>query len=266
MRPGAVSARQAGRVARVSLRDRGAVHRGVRGGSGARAADGSRVGAPGVAPVRRPAEPRAPARGTPGSVRGPSCRGNRRERALHSGSLAPVLPGARSPSRPVASGGSGVRYVAVEPSAEAIADGEARFPAIEFRRGLLGDLPLADGETFDLVIASFVLHWVDRRNLLRAAAEIDRATADGGTVAVADFLPDRPARVLYHHLPEGGMYTFKQDYAALFAAAGTYRIAGRWTFDHTTHEFRANGLPSDRCAVTLLVKNLTGLYEDRGQP
>ena len=157
-------------------------------------------------------------------------------------------------------------YVAVEPSAEAIADGAARFPAIEFRRGLLGDLPLADGETFDLVIASFVLHWVDRRNLLRAAAEIDRATADGGTVAVADFLPDRPARVPYHHLPEGGMYTFKQDYAALFAAAGTYRIAGRWTFDHTTHEFRANGLPGDRCAVTLLVKSLTGLYEDRGQP
>lgn len=158
------------------------------------------------------------------------------------------------------------RFVAVEPSAEAIADGETRFPRVEFRRGLLTDLPLMSDEAFDLVIASFVLHWVDRRNLLRAAAEIDRATADRGTVAVADFLPDRPARVPYHHLPEGGLYTFKQDYAALFAAVGTYRIAGRWTFDHATHEFRADAPPADRCAVTLLVKSLTGLYEDRRQP
>jgi SAM-dependent methyltransferase len=157
-------------------------------------------------------------------------------------------------------------YVAVEPSAQAIADGEARFPAVEFRRGLLTDLPLVGSETFDLVIASFVLHWVDRCNLLRAAAEIDRATVDGGTIAIADFLPDRPTRVPYHHLPAGGMYTFKQDYAALFAAAGTYRVAGRLPFDHATHEFRPEVSSGDRCAVTLLVKSLTGLYEDRRQP
>jgi len=54
--------------------------------------------------------------------------------------------------------------------------------------------------------------------------------------------------------------------APLFGAAGTYRIAGRLTFDHATDEFRADRSPGDRGAVTLLVKRLTGLYEDRRQP
>lgn len=158
------------------------------------------------------------------------------------------------------------RLVAVEPSGEAIAEGRVRFPGVEFRQGVLTNLPIAESELFDLVIVSFVLHWVDRRTLFRSVAEIDRAVADGGMIAIADFSPDRPARVPYHHLPDARMYTFKQDYAAMFVASATYRAMAWFTFDHASHDLRVDVPTSDRCAVVLLAKSLADYYEEREQP
>ena len=147
---------------------------------------------------------------------------------------------------------TGARAVAVEPSPKAIEDGRARFPHVEFRQGQARDLPVT--ETFELVIVHFVLHWIDRRNLLTCVAEIDRAVADGGYLIIGDFHPWHPARNKYHHLPDSDVMTYKQDYAQIFLATELY---------HPVVMLTGYGLALDpavaddrRTGVTLLRKRL----------
>src|SRR5437764_480231 len=64
---------------------------------------------------------------------------------------------------------TGCRAVAVEPSGRAVADGRRRFPGVRFEQRLAHELfDFKDGE-FDLAVASFVLHWVERSRLLETA-------------------------------------------------------------------------------------------------
>src|SRR5690349_313588 len=58
------------------------------------------------------------------------------------------------------------RFVGVDASQQAIADGQQNFPGLELYQGSLTDVPLQ--EQFDLVIVHFVLHWIDRQNLAKA--------------------------------------------------------------------------------------------------
>ncbi len=122
------------------------------------------------------------------------------------------------------------RWAGVDASAEAIAEGASRYEGLELVQGLLSAIPL-EGE-FDLVVVNFVLHWIDRRTHVRSLAEIDRLVADGGWLVLGDFAPDYPQRRAYHHLPEAEVYTYKQDYASVFEALGTYRQVARVTYDH----------------------------------
>mgnify|MGYP001081664890 CR=1 FL=1 len=85
---------------------------------------------------------------------------------------------------------------------------------------------------FRLAILSFVLHWVDREALLRVAAEVDALVEDGGYLIVSDFLPDCPTKVPYHHAKGAEIFTYKQDYAALFEATCVYRRVSGIVFDH----------------------------------
>jgi SAM-dependent methyltransferase len=154
----------------------------------------------------------------------------------------------------------GCAGVGVDPSLKAIRVGRKQFPDIRFRRGTLDSLPIAAGETYDLVIVHYVLHWVSRPALLKALAEIDRTIAEGGYIVLADFLPDRPTRVTYHHLPKGQVYTYKLDYAQVFLATGLYRMVRRCVFDHYTHQ-PGHAIPERRRAVcTLLQKSNTAYY------
>lgn len=155
------------------------------------------------------------------------------------------------------------RLVGVDASADAVADGSARYPGLSLLQGGLADVPLQ--EQFDLTIVFFVLHWIDRSNLARCIAEIDRVTRDGALLVLGDFLPDYPQRRPYHHrLPEERMFTYKQDYAKIFEAMGTYREIARSTFDHEHPgdqiKMAASG---SRCVCTVLQKSLTGFY---GEP
>jgi SAM-dependent methyltransferase len=115
----------------------------------------------------------------------------------------------------------GAQTVAVEPSEEAIRDGRQRYPQVEFVRGRADATGLQ--QPFDLVIVNFVFHWVDRALLLRSVAEVDCLLVDGGFLVIGDFYPMIRARVPYHHLPGHGVFTYKQDYAAIFLASGLYR-------------------------------------------
>src|SRR5438874_2419417 len=65
----------------------------------------------------------------------------------------------------------GAECVGIEPSAQAIDCGERLYPFIEFKRALASDIPISQRQ-FDLVIVHFVLHWVDREELMQAVSEI----------------------------------------------------------------------------------------------
>lgn len=151
------------------------------------------------------------------------------------------------------------RIVGVDASEEAIRAGQRDYPHLELRRGLLQRLPV-EGE-FDLVIVNFVLHWVDRRNLAASVAEVDRTVKDGGILLVGDFLPDSPHRRCYHHRPGEELYTFKQNYAQIFVALGTYRELSRVTYDHDRPERPSQSCSTDSRAVCVtLQKSLMGFY------
>ena len=149
---------------------------------------------------------------------------------------------------------SGCRTTAVEISEDAIRDGRERYPEIEFLSGLTSDLPVESGRQFDLVIVSFVLHWVDRSTLLRSVAEIDRVVRPLGHLVIADFLPRAPERVDYHHLPGAGVWTYKQDYAEIFLVTRLYERAALLTYEADNWAWAVDVDPAHRCAVSVLRK------------
>lgn len=152
------------------------------------------------------------------------------------------------------------RMVGVDASAEAVADGHARYPGLALRQGGLAEVPLQ--EQFDLTIVNFVLHWIDRSTLARCVAEIDRVTRDGGLLVLGDFLPDYPQRRAYHHRsPEERVFTYKQDYARIFEAMGTWREIARVTFDHgNVGDQIKTAASGSRSVCSVLQKSLTGFY------
>jgi ubiquinone/menaquinone biosynthesis C-methylase UbiE len=159
---------------------------------------------------------------------------------------------------------TGATVIAVEPSAAAIEDGKGRYPRVRFVQGVAGELPLPTNSA-DLVLVSFVLHWLDRSRLLAAVAEIDRILRDGGHLLLSDFLPEVPTRVAYHHRPEAGAWTYKQDYAQLFLAGGLYSEVERVVIDHRSGQPAEPGLdPKERGFISLLRKDLQAPYAADG--
>lgn len=147
------------------------------------------------------------------------------------------------------------RCTALDPSRKALADGRVRYPNIMFKRGVASALPFKDNE-FNLIIISFVFHWIDRSRLLRSISEADRVLKQGGYLLVMDFLPDKPEKVPYHHLSLGKVFTYKCDYAGLFTASGLYQHISRVIFDHSDRKEKRVIPPSEKAACTLLRKDL----------
>jgi SAM-dependent methyltransferase len=154
----------------------------------------------------------------------------------------------------------GARGTAIEPSAAAVEDARARFPDIKVERGLSHELPT--DETYDLVIISAVFHWVDRSLLLATVAEIDRVLDDGGYLVVADFFPHSPMKNAYEHVDSERMYTYKQDYSAVFRASGVYLPVGSALSEHGGTRSPAPA-ENDRWGVWLLRKDLDQAYAER---
>ena len=146
----------------------------------------------------------------------------------------------------------GATTVAVEPSSQAIGDGQSRFPGVRFIRGLAHQVPLA--ESFDMVIVNFVFHWIDRCNLLTTVAEIDRLLCDGGFLIIGDFLPSNFVRTRYQHIVDADVYTYKQDYASIFQASGLYRVVSLLTGDHSSKALNSEVGEQERIGTWLLRK------------
>jgi SAM-dependent methyltransferase len=158
----------------------------------------------------------------------------------------------------------GARTTAVELSQDAIRDGQAKFPMVDFICGPAHAIPLA--AAFDLVIVNFVLHWVDRSLLLRTIAEVDRLLGDGGFLVIGDFSPVNFLEVPYHHLTDESVSTFKQNYAAPFLASGIYHAVGLLTANHSAKGLGAAVGECERTGVWLLQKKLTAHYAPGGRP
>lgn len=158
----------------------------------------------------------------------------------------------------------GCEVVALEPSGEAIAAGRSAYPEVRFVQGSGCELPR--GESFDLVLVNSVFHWVDRSTLLRSCAEIDRVLADGGYLLIGDFYPANAVKVRYHHRQDVEVYTYKQDYAAIFLATGLYLRVALLSFDHAGRALRGDVAEEERFAVSLLRKQAGGLAAERPLP
>jgi SAM-dependent methyltransferase len=157
-----------------------------------------------------------------------------------------------------------VRVVGCEPSGEAIAEGRKEYPAVEFVQGTAAAVPL--NESFELVILNFVFHWIDRSNLLRSVAEVDRLVADGGLLLIGDFFPAARLKVRYHHRTDVEMHTYKQNYATVFLASGQYQPVCLLTAGHATRELQAGVSEDDRISVWLLRKSPREAYAEREIP
>jgi SAM-dependent methyltransferase len=123
----------------------------------------------------------------------------------------------------------GSEAVAVEPSGSARREGADTYPLVQFLDGTAAQLPDGLG-CFDLVIVNFVLHWVDRETIAASIEQVEaHVEPDGGLLLLGDFLPRRPQRVPYHHLPAGQMFTFKADYPAMFLDRKDWELAALLT-------------------------------------
>ncbi|MFA6305717.1 MAG: class I SAM-dependent methyltransferase [Candidatus Gracilibacteria bacterium] len=120
-------------------------------------------------------------------------------------------------------------------SEAAIADGRERYPDV-FLSLAAAHYMLYRDKAFDVVIFSFVLHWIDRPRLASVIAEADRVLAPGGHLIVVDFLPLWPTKRRYHHRQDVEAWTYKQDYAACWLSLGTYTQRRRILFNHDTGE------------------------------
>jgi SAM-dependent methyltransferase len=152
---------------------------------------------------------------------------------------------------------TGAAVVAIEPSIEAILNGKASFPLVSFIRGTATSVPLKG--SFALVIVNFVFHWIDRVGLLRAVAEVDRLVRDDGYLLIGDFQPSNQLKVRYHHLTSEQLFTYKQNYAAIFLASGLYHPVALLTGHHAAKKPDPAVAEADRIGAWLLRKQ-TGVH------
>lgn len=117
-------------------------------------------------------------------------------------------------------------------SSEAIADGKSRYPNIQLDCCYATTTERLSGWA-DLVILSYILHWVSRADLLAVCSEADVILRVGGSLLLNDFSPDKPTKVPYMHLP--GLWTWKVPgaYSGIFLATGMYSEVHRLIYYHS---------------------------------
>lgn len=153
------------------------------------------------------------------------------------------------------------KAVGLEPSERAIEDAKANFPDIRVVKGVASSIPFKDGE-FDLAITYFVLHWIDRKTLLKSIAEIDRVICENGYLLIGDFNPDSAIKVRYHHLKDKEVYTYKTDYAKMFLSTGNYTLVASMAYDHESRGLAPDVKEMERAVCVLLRKNTSEFYRE----
>jgi len=144
--------------------------------------------------------------------------------------------------------------VGVDPSAQAVADGNQRLSTAGTQNVLLqvstaNSLPF-EKHRFDLVYFGFCLYLVDRDDLFSAIAEADRVLRPGGFLAIVDFDPAQRHKRPYHH--REGVFSYKQQYAHLFTASGHYYLVSKHSISHRGHHFSKDS--DERVSLCILYK------------
>jgi SAM-dependent methyltransferase len=158
--------------------------------------------------------------------------------------------------------GQGSRLCGFDASAQAAQEGMRLFPGLSLKQAAVADF--AFDEPFDLAIASFVLHWIERGQLLASVANIARHLKPAGRLVIADFCPPRLLRRRYHHRDDVEVFTYKQDYSRVFVASGLFREVRRTLFAYggaRVDQAEFDRLPEgDRCAAVVVER--ADLYRD----
>ena len=149
-------------------------------------------------------------------------------------------------------------FVAVEPSKDAIDDGQKQYPNITFVQSTTDELELS--QKFELVIINFVFHWVGRENLFKSIERlnslcIDSSSETSGYLIIGDFSPCiNKYKVKYHHTDKD-MFTYKQNYADIFVSTGMYLPISFLSYDYGTFDFSSTANDeSNRRGIWLLKK------------
>jgi len=84
-------------------------------------------------------------------------------------------------------------------------------------------LPCEVSQPVDLIVSSYVWHWIAREDLIDSMRAIDYQLVPGGHLVINDF--HSVADVPYRH--REGITTFKRHYPEMFVATGLYRVVHR---------------------------------------
>jgi trans-aconitate methyltransferase len=160
-------------------------------------------------------------------------------------------------------------FYGTDASEQAIEAGKKLYPWAHLSVSTIAETNL--DRQFDLVVVSFVLHWVARENLFQSLYAIDRHVklgnmGGGGQTAaflvIADFLPGFPHKRKYAHRQDVELFTYKQDYAKVFASLNQYKEIARCLFNHDieqTGEIVCAEF-SSQAACVLLKKSIDAYY------
>jgi ubiquinone/menaquinone biosynthesis C-methylase UbiE len=148
----------------------------------------------------------------------------------------------------------------VEPSEKAIEFGQATFSKINFHKGTGDNLSIFKDETFDVVIAGFMLYVVDRSLLMRTISEMDRVLKNNGVVILIDFFAANTHRNNYAYIEEQS-YTYKQPYEDIFLASKLYHILHKASFSHNTLIKNGSNDFYNKISVSALLKDYDASYE-----
>jgi ubiquinone/menaquinone biosynthesis C-methylase UbiE len=110
------------------------------------------------------------------------------------------------------------RAVGIEPSEDGIKLIKKKWQkekGLNFQSSFAHNLPF-ESDSFDLVTAWSVLHWIGRNEYLQSIGEMIRVCSK--YLLVMDFVAKKNYRTPYYHAK--GLYTYKQDFEILINASG----------------------------------------------
>ena len=136
----------------------------------------------------------------------------------------------------------------LEPSKEAIADAQNKFPSLVIENGFGDDLPF--NSAFDQVHLGFFLYLVDRELYLRCIAETDRVLKVGGFLSIVDFDVPTPYAKQYKH--KSGVTCYKRNNSDVFIESGLYTLVNKYQFSDDFLHFDKR--VDERMSLALLYK------------
>ena len=149
----------------------------------------------------------------------------------------------------------GSQCFGIEPSAQAVENGNKEFPNLNLQVGTADSLPYEDN-AFDMIVFGFSLCLCDRNDLFRIAMEADRCLANDGLLVILDFYPPFPYKNPWKH--REGMFVYKMDYSKMFSWNPGYQEIHNVVFTHGG--FVNKNIPDEKLAMTILSKDSKYAY------